>query len=156
MQILSDALCQDFPSWDEIVRIVSMPLLVAWLVTPLRFTLEYIGINENYIFVIGLLWFSLGLAVYWSLKYANRAYALKLLMVLMIVFSPLSRIPVAIAWWFDVEYQLGTHYGWYFDSFHQVLINHMFYGALIQLLPSLLLAALIIKVQNSKVKNPTS
>lgn len=139
---MSNANGPALPCWSEIVSVIGWPLALSWLVTLVRFVLEYIGISENYIFIVGLLWFSLGLAIYWSRKFAHKADAFKLIVLLLLVFSPLSRIPVAIAWWVDVEYNLGTHYGWYFDSFSQVLLNHMVYGTLVQLVPSMMVAAI--------------
>jgi len=37
------------------------PVLIAMIVTPIRFSLELAGLPENVIFIIGLLWLTLAL-----------------------------------------------------------------------------------------------
>jgi len=73
------------------------------------YTLELLGLPENVIFIIELLYLTLGLVIYWSIKlYKERAPYL-LLLLFLIIFSPISRIPVAVMWWIDTKLEIGTH-----------------------------------------------
>ena len=109
-------------------------VVLAYIVTPVRFTLEYIGISEIYIFLIGLLWLTLGFSIYWGLKLATSSAAYVSLFVTLLIFAPLSRIPVFLAWWFDTTYDIGTHYN-IFDNWIQALVSQLFYGSLVQIIP---------------------
>ena len=111
--------------FSDSVRLIKIPLLIALCLTPFRFYLEYLGIPEQYIFLFGLLWLSLALSVYWGIKMSDQSNPYAAILVALLIFCPISRVPVAIAWWLDTTYQLGTHYGWYFDSFLQALLNQI-------------------------------
>ena len=105
--------------------------------------------------MIGLLWLTLGFSVYWSIKWYQKPNFLIILLLSLCIYSPISRIPVAIAWWIDVNWQLGTHYGLYFNTFGQVLLNHVFYGALVQIIPGFIIGAITYAIMQSvkKTKN---
>ena len=47
------------------LNLAKIPVLIAMIVTPIRFFLELAGLPENLIFIIGLLWLTLAFAVYW-------------------------------------------------------------------------------------------
>ena len=64
----------------------------------------------------------------------------------LLIYSPISRIPVAILWWVDTKWEIGTHYGLYFDNFGQALLNHVIYGSLVQVAPGFLLGTLTIAI----------
>lgn len=136
--------------FSQALKAVWIPLLLALSITPLRFMLEFSGLPEYAIFYIGLLWFTLGVSIYWGIKFQSQDRAFLLLFTCLIILSPISRVPVAIAWWLDKTYELGTHYGLYFDSFSQALLNHIVYGSLIQIIPSLILGGLSIKIMRSR------
>jgi hypothetical protein len=94
----------------------------------------------------------LAFAVYWGIKliYEKRPYLILLLS--LIIFSPVSRLTVFIAWWIDKRWEIGTHYGLYFENWIQALINHVVYGALVQIIPGFLLGSLtliIMRYRNS-------
>ena len=72
--------------------------------------------------------------------------AFKILLLSLLIYSPISRIPVAILWWVDTKWEIGTHYGLYFDNFGQALLNHVIYGSLVQLIPGFLLGTLTIAI----------
>lgn len=130
----------------QAVDLIKIPTLIALAITPIRFALEYMGVNENYIFLIGLLWFTMGVSIYWSFKHYKRKNILGIILISLLIYSPISRVPVAFAWWIDLEYNLGTHYGLYFESFSQVLLNHMVYGSLVQIIPSFVIALITTKI----------
>lgn len=146
----------------EAVHLAKTPIIIALILTPIRFTLEYIGLSENIIFIIGLLWLTIGFSMYWGIKFHNKKRFLILLLLSLIVYSPISRFPVALAWWVDTNWQLGTHYGLYFDNFGQVLLNQVIYGSLVQILPGFLLGSITFaimqyrqtfKPENNSIKN---
>ncbi|MCQ0112559.1 hypothetical protein SAMN04487906_2159 [Zhouia amylolytica] len=136
----------------QALELVKPPLLIAIAITPIRYCLELTGLSENIIFLIGLLWFTIGVSIYWGIKlYKIRRHYVLLLFSLCIL-SPISRIPVAIAWWVDSHWGIGTHYGQYFSNFGQALLNHIVYGSFIQIIPGYLVGVItIIVMQRKKV-----
>ncbi|WP_431167717.1 hypothetical protein [Tenacibaculum halocynthiae] len=141
----------------EAISIIKTPIIIALLVTTVRYILELLGISENIIFIIGLLWLTLGFSIYWGIKLSDTKSPFILLLLCLAFFSPLSRIPVAILWWVDNKWKIGTHYGLYFNSFEQALFNQIIYGSLIQLIPGFILGSITIaimqKQHNKKHKN---
>lgn len=136
---------------QEALSLVKWPILMALILTPVRYALELIGIPENYIFLIGLLWFTIGISIYWGIKYHyNRRFTI-LLFISLLIFSPISRIPVALAWWVDTQWELGTHYGYFFDTFEQVLFNQVVYGSILQIVPGFLVGSITFFVMQRKM-----
>lgn len=132
--------------FKEVLDLVKIPILLGLLVTPIRFGLEQLGIPEAYIFLVGLLWFILGLSIYWGFKLEESLKAPLKLFTALLIFSPISRIPVAVLWWLDRKFEMGSHYGLYFDNFPQALLNHVFYGAHIQIVPGFILGMITLAV----------
>jgi hypothetical protein len=125
------------------------PIIIAMLVTPIRFSLELAGLPENVIFIIGLLWLTLVFAVYWGIKLYNEKHAHLLLLLSLIVFSPISRFPVFVLWWVTTKWELGTHYN-IFDNWIQALIGQLVYGSLVQIIPGFLLGSLTLAIMRNK------
>jgi hypothetical protein len=138
--------------------LVKLPILFAMIITPIRFSLELAGVPEKLIFLIGLLWLTLAFSIYWGIKLFHDKHAFLILLVSLIIFSPISRIPVAILWWIDTNWEIGTHYGFYFDNFGHAMLNHVGYGSLVQIIPGFLLGSLTIiilkKRRSVATKNP--
>lgn len=130
----------------QAIHYAKAPILIALILTPVRYCLELLGLPENAIFIIGLLWLTLGFAIYIGTKTAKHKQAFKILLLSLLIYSPISRIPVAILWWVDTKWEIGTHYGLYFDNFGQALFNHIIYGSLVQLIPGFLLGILTIAI----------
>ena len=122
------------------------PVLIAMIVTPIRFSLELAGLPENVIFIIGLLWLTLAFAVYWGTKLYNEKQPYLLLLLSLIIFSPVSRFTVFVVWWIDTKWAIGTHYGLYFDNWIQALLNHVVYGALVQIISGFLLGSMTLVI----------
>ena len=122
------------------------PVLIAMIVTPIRFSLELAGLPENVIFIIGLLWLTLAFAVYWGTKLYNEKQPYLLLLLSLIIFSPVSRFTVFVVWWIDTKWAIGTHYGLYFDNWVQALLNHVVYGALVQIIHGFLLGSMTLAI----------
>ena len=128
------------------LSLAKTPVLIAMFVTPIRFFLELAGLPENVIFIIGLLWLTLAFAVYWGIKLYNEKHPYRLLLLSLIIFSPVSRFTVFIVWWIDTKWAIGTHYGLYFDNWIQALVNHIVYGALVQIIPGFLLGSMTLAI----------
>ncbi len=145
--------------FQEAFNLAKTPMIIALFLTPIRYTLELIGIPENFIFIIGLLWLTIGIAIYWSIRFHTKKHFLILLLLGLLIYSPVSRFPVALAWWIDTNWQLGTHYGLYFDNFGQVVLNQVIYGSLIQIVPGFLLGSITFAIiqhkQTLNLKNNT-
>lgn len=132
------------------LTIAILPILLSLFITAIRFSLELAGLPENLIFLIGLLWLTLAFSVYWGIKLYTKNHSFLILLMGLLIFSPISRIPVAILWWIDNKFELGTHYGLYFDNWVQALINHVGYGSLVQIIPGFLLGSITILIMKKK------
>ena len=128
------------------LNLAKIPVLIAIFVTPISFFLELAGLPENVIFIIGLLWLTLAFAVYWGIKLYNEKHPYRLLLLSLIIFSPVSRFTVFIVWWIDTKWAIGTHYGLYFDNWIQALLNHVVYGALVQIISGFLLGSMTLAI----------
>ncbi len=136
-------------------RLAKTPIIISLFVTPIRYLLELAGLPEYVIFIIGLLWLTLAFAVYWGIKLFNEKRPYLLLILSLIIFSPVSRLTVIVAWWVDTRWEIGTHYGLYFDNWIQALLNHVVYGSLVQIIPGFLLGSLVVAIMRSR-KSVTS
>ena len=132
------------------LRLAKTPILIALILTPIRFSLELIGLPEGAIFIIGLLWLTLAFSIYWGIKLYNEKNSYLILLLSLIIFSPISRFPVAVLWWIDTRWEIGTHYSLYFDNFAQATFQQVVYGALIQIIPGFLLGAITIVIMRNK------
>ena len=119
----------------QALPLAKTPIIISLFVTPIRFLLELAGLPEYAIFIIGLLWLTLAFSVYWGIKLYNEKQPYLLLLLSLIIFSPVSRLTVVAAWWIDTKWEIGTHYGLYFDNWTQTFLNHGVYGALVQIIP---------------------
>jgi hypothetical protein len=128
------------------------PIIIALFLTPIRFTLEKIGLSENVIFIIGLLWLTLGFSIYWGIKLHKQKSSLLIILLSLVLFSPISRIPVFILWWITKTYNLGSHYD-IFDNWTQALVGQLFYGSLVQTIPGFLVGAITIAIMKYKTKS---
>ena len=128
------------------LKLAKIPLIIALFITPIRFSLELAGLPENVIFIIGLLWLTLAFAIYIGIKLYNNKQSFLVLLLSLVIFSPISRIPVSIFWWIDTHLDIGTHYGLYFNSWSQALLNHVVYGSLVQIIPGFLLGSITITI----------
>ena len=131
---------------QQAFQLAKLPMIVSLFLTPVRFLLELAGLPEYAIFIIGLLWLTLAFSVFWGIKvyWENQPYLL--LMLSLAIFSPISRLTVVVAWWIDTKWEIGTHYGLYFDNWGQSLLNQGIYGALVQIIPGFLLFFLTIAI----------
>ena len=132
------------------LHLAKLPIVLAFLITPIRFLLELAGLPEISIFLIGLLWLTLAFAIFWGVKLYNQEQAYRLLLLSLAIFAPISRLTVFAAWWVDTKWQIGTHYGLYFDAWEQALLNQVAYGALVQIIPGFALGALTIVIMRRR------
>lgn len=138
------------PLLKRALALAKTPILISFFLTPIRFSLELLGLPENAIFIIGLLWLTLAFAIYWGIKCYNEAQPFVVLFMSLLIFSPISRIPVFIIWWIDKHWAIGTHYGLFFDSWPQALLNQVAYGALVQIIPGFIVGALTLIIMKYK------
>jgi hypothetical protein len=131
------------------LRLAAWPVVIALFITPTRFLLELAGVPTVYVFLIGLLWFALGLSIYWGIRLSAEAHPYRLLWLSLAFFSPASRFPVFLLWWITHTWGLGTHYDM-FDSWDQALVGQLFYGSLIQILPGGLLGSLTLAIRRAR------
>jgi len=136
--------------FQRAAKLAKTPIIIAMFVTPIRYSLELLRLPENVIFIIGLLWLTLGFAIYWGIKLNNEKRSYLLLLLSLTIFSPISRVPVAILWWIDTKWEIGSHYGLYFDNWLQALLNHLIYGSLVQIIPGFLLGSITIAIMKHK------
>ncbi len=127
-------------------HLAKIPIIISFFVTPVRFLLEFVGISEYAIFLIGLLWLTLAFSVFWGIKLYNEKQPYLLMLISLTIFSPISRLTVVAAWWVDTTWKTGTHYGLYFDSWPQILLNQGIYGALVQIIPGFVLGSITIAI----------
>ena len=125
-------------------NLAKAPIIISLFVTPIRFLLALAGLPENIIFIIGLLWLTLAFAVYWGIKLFENQRSFLLLLLSLIIFSPVSRLTVVIAWLIDTRWQIGTHYVLIHDSLAQATFQQVVFGSLIQIIPGFLLGSLTI------------
>ena len=137
-------------TFKHVLKLIKTPILIALCITPIRFFLELMGLPERVIFIIGLLWFTLALAIYLGMKIYNKKQSYLLLFLSLLLFSPISRGPVAIFWWIDTKWNIGTHYGMYFNNFGEAILNQVIYGSLVQIIPGFLLGSIIIAIMRNR------
>ena len=131
---------------QKALKLVKLPIIIAVVLTPIRFSLELAGLPVSVIFILGLLWLTIAVSIYWGLKLFNQENPYKLLLLSLVIFSPISRIPVFLFWWIDTTWAIGTHYN-IFDNWSQALIGQLFYGALIQIIPGFIIGSIIIAIK---------
>ena len=132
------------------LKLAKTPIIIALILTPIRFSLELIGLPDSAIFIIGLLWLTLGFSIYWGVVLYNKKYSYRILFLALLIYSPISRFPVAILWWIDTKWKIGTHYGYYFNNFGQAILNQVGYGSLIQIIPGFLLGSIILAIVSNR------
>ena len=140
--------------FQRVLNLTKTPIIIALFVTPIRFFLELTGLPESVIFIIGLLWLTLAFAIYLGIRIYNEKHSYLLLFLSLIIFSPISRFPVSVLWWIDTKWEIGTHYGLYFDSFGQAVLNQVIYGSLVQIIPGFLLGSITLAIMRNRMTLP--
>lgn len=135
---------------QQAFHLAKTPIIISLFVTPVRFLLELAGLPEYAIFLIGLLWLTLAFSVFWGVKLYNEKQPYLLILISLTIFSPISRLTVVAAWWVDITWEIGTHYGLYFLNWPQVLLNQGIYGALVQIIPGFVLGSMTIAIMRHK------
>ena len=138
------------PIFQHAFHLAKKAILIALVLTPIRFSLEVVGLPQGAIFIIGLLWLTLGFAIYWGIKLYHEKHSYILLLLSLIIYSPISRFPVAVLWWIDTKWEIGTHYGFYFNNFGQALLNQVGYGSLIQIIPGFILGSITLTIMSHR------
>lgn len=137
------------------LSLAAVPVLISLFITPVRFFLELAGVPTVFVFLIGLLWLTLAISIFWGIKLSVEEHPHRLLLLSLLIFSPASRFPVFVLWWITKTWELGTHYD-VFDSWEQALIGQLVYGSLIQIIPGFLLGALTLAIMRHRTRRGVS
>ncbi len=128
------------------LRLAAIPTLIALFVTPTRFFLERAGLPESVIFIVGLLWLTLVVVVFWGIKLADEERPYVLFFSGLAIFALLSRIPVLALWWITKTWELGTHYD-IFENWGQAVVGQLVLGPIVQIIPGGLLGSLTLAIK---------
>ena len=128
------------------------PALIALLVTLARFFGERANLPDAVTFVLGIIWLTFIVAIYWGIKLADDEQPYRLLLVSLVIFAVLSRIPVLALWWVTDTWGLGTHYD-FTDSFGQALVAQAF-GALTQIVAGTILGWATLALKRRQTPEP--
>jgi hypothetical protein len=128
------------------------PALISLLVTFARFFGERANIPNAVTFVLGIIWLTFIVSIYWGIKLANDEQPYRLLFLSLAIFALLSRIPVLALWWVTDTWGLGTHYD-FTDSFGQALLAQLF-GTLTQIVPGTILGWATLALKRRKTPDP--
>ncbi len=131
------------------LSLAAWPAVIAVFVTLVRFSLELVGLPTEVIFIIGLLWLTLVVAVFWGIKLSDEERPYRLLFSSLVVFAVLSRLPVLALWWITKTWELGTHYD-VFDNWGQALVGQLVIGPLVQIIPGGLLGSLTLAIKRHR------
>ena len=132
--------------FQRALRLAAIPTLIALFITPTRFFLERAGLPLSVIFIVGLLWLTLVVAVFWGIKLADEERPYLLFFSSLVIFSFLSRIPVLVLWWITTAWELGTHYN-VFENWSQALVGTLVLGPFVQIIPGGLLGSLTLAIK---------
>ena len=136
---------------NRAIRLAAWPVLISLLITPIRVFLELANVPTVFVFPLGLLWLTLGFAIFLGIKLDEEKRPYFLLLLCLVIFSPPSRFPVFVMWWIDTTWGLGTHYG-IFEDWQQALISQLFWGSAIQVIPGFLLGSAILSIRRARGK----
>lgn len=137
-------------TFEKAFQLAKKAILIAIILTPIRFCLEIAGLPESAIFIVGLLWLTIGFSIYWGIKLSNAKDSYFILLLALLIYSPISRFPVALVWWIDTKWQIGTHYADYFNNFGQAILNQVGYGSLIQIIPGFILGSITLAILRNR------
>ena len=135
--------------FQRALSLAAWPAMIAVFVTLVRFSLELAGLPTEVIFIIGLLWLTLVVAVFWGVRLADEKNPYRLLLLSLVIFSPLSRVPVFVLWWVTKTWRLGTHYDT-FENWGQALVGQLVFGSLVQIIPGGLLGSLTLAIKRRR------
>ncbi|MFY0672351.1 MAG: hypothetical protein JXQ87_03050 [Bacteroidia bacterium] len=137
-------------TFEKAFQLAKKAILIAIILTPIRFSLELYGLPESAIFIFGLLWLTIGFSIYWGVKLSNTKDSYLILFLALLMYSPFSRFPVALLWWIDTRWEIGTHYGDFFNSFGQAILNQVGFGSLIQIIPGFILGSITLAILRNR------
>jgi hypothetical protein len=134
---------------ERALRLAAWPALIALLVTLARFFAERAGLPGPVINAIGIFWLTLVVAIFWGFKLAGEEHPYRLLLLSLLFFTLLSRIPVVALWWITKTYGLGTHYD-VFESWGQALLGQFVFGTLTSMIPGGLLGVVTLAINRRR------
>jgi hypothetical protein len=139
---------------QQAVRRAALPALVSLFVTLARFFGERAELPGPVTFMVGIFWLTLIVAAFWGVGLAEEDHPYRVLLVSLLVFALLSRIPVVALWWFSKTFGWGTHYDVY-SGWGEALVAQFLFGTVEQLLPGGLLGSLILAWKRRRLAETT-
>ena len=133
--------------------LAAWPALISLLVTLARFFGERASLPNAVTFVLGIIWLTFVVAIYWGVKLADDERPYRLLLLSLVVFAVLSRIPVFALWWVTNTWGLGTHYD-FTDTLGQALVGQFIFGSLQQILPGAILGWAMLALKRRQATEP--
>jgi hypothetical protein len=134
----------------DALRRAAWPAVISLFVTLVRLFGELAALPSAITFLIGIIWLTLVVAVFWGVRLAEEEYPYRLLFLSLSVFALLSRIPVTALWWMTKTYHLGTHYD-VFDSWGQALVGQFIFGTLSQLVAGGILGSIVLAIRRRRL-----
>lgn len=136
---------RSFPALERASRLAARPAAISVFITLARFFSERARLPEAVSFFIGITWLTLIVGAYLGIRLADGERPYRILVLSLLVFSLLSRIPVVVLWWITRRYGLGTHYD-VFDGWLDALGAQLVWAAFQVLTGTVLgVAALLLK-----------
>ncbi len=135
--------------FQRALSLAALPSLIALFVTPARFFLERAGLPDAVIFIVGLLWLTFAVVVFWGIKLCDEERPYRLLLSSLVVFSVFSRIPVLVLWWVTTKWELGTHYN-VFENWGQAIVGTVVIGPFVQIIPGGLLGSITLALKRRR------
>ena len=133
----------------RVLSLAAVPTLISLFVTPVRFFLELAGLPLSLIFIVGLLWLTFAVVVFWGIKLCDEERPYRLLLSSLVVFSVISRIPVLVLWWVTTTWALGTHYN-VFENWGQAIVGTVVLGPFVHIIPGGLLGSVTLAIKRRR------
>ena len=131
------------------VKLAALPAVISLFVTLARFFGERAELPDAVTFIVGIFWLTLVVGVFLGIKLADEEQPYRLLLVSLVVFALLSRIPVFALWWVTDKWGLGTHYD-FADTWGQALLGQFVFGPLTQIIPGTLVGFLTLAIKRRR------
>jgi hypothetical protein len=118
---------------EQAWKLARWPAFISVFVTLARFFSERLGLPSGISFFIGIFWLTLFVGIYFGVRFSDEERPHRPLLLSLVVFAFLSRLPVIILWWVTKTFGLGTHYD-VFDGWIQVLGAQWVIGVALQVI----------------------
>ena len=139
--------------FQRALKLAAWPAVISLFVTLARFFSERAEVPHGVSMAIGIAWLTLIVGIYLGIHLADEERPYGLLLLTLLVFSVLSRIPVVAMWWITTTFGLGTHYD-VFPNWGSALAAQFGYGVLQQVVTGGLLGLLAVFIERKRKAEP--